>query len=165
MVNVKKNKNPIILFIIFILIIIILLYIQRLYLEKEKFNNMIILPINSYIIKNMNLTVKGTKINSWITKNNVKEIMNNVNNIFFNKYNIHWDLKEIIEYNVPNTANLKFIEESTRNTNKFSEDDRFKAYCSLIKKNMYSKKYNNIYFSTFNGNTRQGNANINKKKI
>ena len=125
---------------------------------------MIILPINSYIIKNMNLTVKGKKINSWITKNNAKEIMNNVNNLFFNKYNIHWDLKEIIEFNVPNTANLKFIEELSRDTTLYPNDKREKVYCSLIKKNMYSKKYNNIYFSTFNGNTRQGKANINKNK-
>ena len=162
---VNDEKIPIILFVIFILIIIILLYIQRLVINKEKFyNNMIILPINSYIIKNMNLTVKGKQINSWITKNNAKEIMNNVNNLFFNKYNIHWDLKEIIEFNVPNTANLKFIEELTRDTTLYPNDKREKAYCSLIKKNMYSKKYNNIYFSTFNGNTRQGKANINKNK-
>ena len=162
---VNDEKIPIILFVIFILIIIILLYIQRLVINKEKFyNNMIILPINSYIIKNMNLSVKGKQINSWITKNNAKEIMNNVNNLFFNKYNIHWDLKEIIEFNVPNTANLKFIEELTRDTTLYPNDKREKAYCSLIKKNMYSKKYNNIYFSTFNGNTRQGKANINKNK-
>jgi len=162
---VNEDKISIILFIIFILIIIFLLYIQRLFINKEKFyNNMIILPINSYIIKNMNLTVKGKKINSWITKNNAKEIMNNVNNLFFNKYNIHWDLKEIIEFNVPNTANLKFIEELSRDTTLYPNDKREKVYCSLIKKNMYSKKYNNIYFSTFNGNTRQGKANINKNK-
>ena len=154
------DKQIIIVFLILIFVLTVL-WCRK----TEKFvENKIILPLNAYIIKNMDMTVKGKEISNWITPENIKGIISNINITFFNKHGIHWDLKEVIEFNVPESANLGFIQELTRDLNKYPNSERFKAYCSLIPENMYSKKYNNIYFGTFNGNTRQGKANINSNK-
>lgn len=121
------------------------------------------LPINAYIIDNMDMTVQGTQMQNWIEPDDVKDVFREVNTLFFNKVGIEWVLNDIDVYDAPEDAELEFISELTRDTTKYPDKYRYEAYTSLIPEGKYSRKFNNIYFTTFTGNTRQGNANVNSR--
>ena len=141
------------------------------------------LPISAYIIDNVNMNVNGKPINSWITEENIRTIFKNIN-IFFNKYGVNWDLKEIIAYKVhpsfyenttfiniytgkPYTNTPKnFLETLVRPPDNIEarlldKSNRQHAYSYLIPATKYNLNNLNIYFNVFNGNRRQGLANIN----
>lgn len=134
----------------------------------------------------LNPVVQGNhtgEIENWIQEEHIIEIFKNINEKFFNKYDINWNLKNIKEYDLDIVNNeskqqwernkgnytldksktskhsLDFISTLTRDTNKYPDSLRIKSYRDLIKQ--YNSNYHNIYFCTFNGNTRQGYANIN----
>ena len=120
------------------------------------------LPINVYIIDNMDMNVKGVEMKSWIDSDDVEDVFEEINTLFFNKVGIEWEINEINIYDAPEDSQLDYISELTRDTDKYPNTKRMEAYTSLIPEGKYSKEFNNIYFTTFHGNTRQGNANANK---
>ena len=121
------------------------------------------LPINVYIIDNMDMNVKGVEMKSWIDSDDVEDVFEEINTLFFNKVGIEWEINEINIYDAPEDSQLDYISELTRDTDKYPNTKRMEAYTSLIPEGKYRKEFNNIYFTTFNGNTRQGKANANKK--
>ena len=65
------NKQIIIVF----LILIFALAVLRCRNTEKFVENKIMLPLNAYIIKNMDMTVQGKEISNWITKENVRGII------------------------------------------------------------------------------------------
>jgi len=138
--------------------------------NNDVFNNnnkILIIPITAYIIRGMDMNVQKTLISNTITPKIVRDIFEDVNN-FFTSSNIYWNLIGIEEYRLQDTTNLSKIAEMTRDNT--PDEIRLGYYKSLISKNScgehyVNKKTSNIYFSTFNGNSRQGNANINDDDI
>ena len=120
------------------------------------------LPINVYIIDNMNMNVKGVEMKSWIDSDDIEDVFEEINTLFFNKVGIEWEINEINIYDAPEDAQLDYISELTRDTDKYPDKKRMEAYTSLIPKGKYSKEFNNIFFTTFQGNTRQGHADVNR---
>lgn len=122
------------------------------------------IPITAYIIQDMKLESKGKYINNTIKITNIEKIFKNVNHIFM-QADIFWVLTNVIEQK--NLDNKKYLTdlgklqrpEGTETSEEHNK--RLLMYRSLINKDSWNKKTCNIYFSTFNGNTRQGKANIN----
>ena len=83
-----KIDYKIIISLIVVLFLILIFVLTILWCKKtETFvENKIILPLNAYIIKNMDMTVKGKEISNWITIKNVESIISNISIIISIKY-------------------------------------------------------------------------------
>lgn len=118
--------------------------------NEDEDESMKYLPINVYIIDNMDMNVQGVEMKSWIDSDDVEDVFEEINTLFFNKVGIEWKINEINIYAAPEDSQLDYISELTRDTDKYPDIKRMEAYTSLIPERKYSKEFNNIYFTTYN---------------
>ena len=102
------------------------------------------------------------EMDSWITKRQIElEIMPEVNRIWKDAANIHWDVKDVIE---ERAAKRRYVEAAdwlslVDRDDDLENDVRVSKYFDLIPASEVDQTMVNLYFFTFTGNTRQGRAN------
>lgn len=125
--------------------------------ESKKYK----IPINVYIVNNMNVLVETNTIkkyiNSWLSESEAKTILNKTNTKFYNNYNIEWVPKYQV-VTIPNT------DEAKEDMNKFTLNNR--EATNATKKKIFSSFFKHVpsptkdtmslYFITFLGQTQQG---------
>ena len=144
--------------------------------EKETFQTSYIqLPLHIHILRNMKMThtykdrsqKTETEMDSWLTKDEAKELLEKVNATFFRKNGIEWTYADgdITESELKDDTYLKELSKIKRlHPNSSSEDLKKDA---RKRDGMYRKiasntdipltpKTTNLCFFTFTGNTRQG---------
>ena len=62
--------------------------------DEDDDESMKYLPINVYIIDNMDMNVKGVEMKSWIDPDDIEDIFEQVNTLFFNKVGIEWKINK-----------------------------------------------------------------------
>lgn len=147
--------------------------------STEKFESYTRVPLKVHIMRNMDIyhsnteTSTDTSMNSFITVENAKTIIDNVNTHFFRKHGIEWvaENDDFIEVPLKTDQGLETLSKIERPV--ISSDYDTSQASAILKQDsenrdtLYKKIINNtdrrpmsgvtnLYFFTFTGNTRQG---------
>ena len=138
-------------------------------IEEEKENSLIELNLRVHIMQDILMThATGVVMDSWISPEDINEIILPEVNAIYEQADIHWNSESIINEEVVKTDTyqqaLNFIVNTNRDANGNSNPARLPLLFSMMQNEHMSseaqlgKNLFHIYLFPFIGNTSQGNA-------
>ena len=147
--------------------------------DEEGFASYIQVPLKVHVIRDMNMVWNNeVSLDSWISPDETRAIIESANAKFFRKYGIEWILQEtdVVEESLGSSIEIQTVLEelvSLKRVNPADFEDDENAYIQANKADTAKREaiykqliqntngdvadgVTNLYFMTFTGNTRQG---------
>lgn len=162
-----------------VLVILFCAYMASHNNDDEGFVSYIQVPLKVHVIRNMNMVWDSeNSLESWISLDEIRTIIESANTKFFRKYGIEWILQEpdVVEESLGSSTDIQNVLEelvSLKRVNPADFEDDENSYVQANKADTTKREaiykqliqntngevadgVTNLYFMTFTGNTRQG---------